>query len=58
VNPLAAFQVITIGRFWVIPEAHLVGAKGFVSDNDNPDAAKANNRLVQQNCGKQIAGVR
>jgi hypothetical protein len=20
VNPLAAFQVITIGRFWVIPE--------------------------------------
>jgi len=22
VNPLAAFQVITIGRFWVIPEVH------------------------------------
>jgi hypothetical protein len=27
VNPLAAFQVITIGRFWVIPEEDDQGLK-------------------------------
>jgi RHS repeat-associated protein len=37
--------------------AHLVGAAGFLSDAGSQDNVNSNNALVQQNCGKQIAGV-
>jgi len=38
--------------------AHMVGANGFQPDAGDQGAVNANNKLVQQNCGKQIAGVK
>ena len=38
--------------------AHMVGASGFMPDAGSPSTVNKNNSLVQQNCGKQIAGVK
>jgi RHS repeat-associated protein len=38
--------------------AHILGAAGFQADNGNPAAGRSNDNLVNQNCGKLIAGLK
>jgi hypothetical protein len=38
--------------------AHTIGAKGFQSDTGNAQAGADNDALVNQNCGKLIAGLK